>query len=247
MTPRSRQKSSKSQACQASQPSSLKPPDKATQGPNWPPLAHLIPPDDLTLTTLVPNQILLIPNFFTTALCKTYTTFLSNLPLTTTPGKPKRGEAVRVNDRFQVHDPTFAHSLWSQTSLKELVMKCEAPGIWGGEVIGLNPNIRVYRYRPGQFFDKHYDVSNSLSVGDPPVAARTTWTLLIYLSSCVGGETVFYPEGPAKGPAPEPVVVEVDAGLALLHRHGDDCLLHEGRVVKGREKWVLRSDLVVRR
>ena len=126
-------------------------------------------------------------------------------------------------------------------------MKCEAPGIWGGEVIGLNPNIRVYRYRPGQFFDKHYDVSNSLSVGDPPVAARTTWTLLIYLSSCVGGETVFYPEGPAKGPAPEPVVVEVDAGLALLHRHGDDCLLHEGRVVKGREKWVLRSDLVVRR
>lgn len=36
----------------------------------------------------------------------------------------------------------------------------------------------------------------------------------------------------------------VTDGLALLHRHGDDCLLHEGRpVVKG-IKWVLRSDLM---
>lgn len=25
----------------------------------------------------------------------------------------------------------------------------------GGQVIGLNPNIRIYRYTPGQFFDAH--------------------------------------------------------------------------------------------
>jgi len=25
----------------------------------------------------------------------------------------------------------------------------------GGEVVGLNPNIRIYRYSPGQFFDAH--------------------------------------------------------------------------------------------
>lgn len=84
---------------------------------------------------------------------------------------------------------------------------------------------------------------------DPPVPAKTTWTLLVYLSRCEGGETVFYPEaeGGRKGSAPEPVVVEVQAGLALLHRHGEECLLHEGREVRGGEKWVLRSDLVVRR
>ena len=58
---------------------------------------------------------------------------------------------------------------------------------------------------------------------------------------------MFYPDGVRKGPTPEPVVVEVEAGLALLHRHGDECLLHEGREVKGGGKWVLRSDLVVRR
>lgn len=223
----------------------------SAQRPNWPPLTPLIPTTDLTLTTLLSNQILLIPNFLTTTLCKTYTTFLSTLPLTTTPGKPKRGEAVRVNDRYQIHDPTFAHTLWTQTSLKELVTSfADDPSIfWGGEMLGLNPNIRVYRYRPGQFFDKHYDDSNKLMFGDQPsVAAKTTWTLLIYLSTCEGGETVFYPEVQRKGaPVPEPVVAEVEPGLALLHRHGDECLLREGREVKGGEKWVLRSDLVAKR
>jgi 2OG-Fe(II) oxygenase superfamily len=244
MAPKSRQKTTK--------PSNSVPPskhsdDEATQPPNWPSLNPLMPTLDLNLITLLPDQILLIPNLFTSTLCKTYTTFLSTLPLTTTPGKPKRGEAVRVNDRFQIHDPTFANDLWRQTSLKELVTDFEDSSIWGGEVLGLNPNIRVYRYRPGQFFDKHYDESNKLTFGDPAVAAKTTWTLLIYLSRCERGETVFYPEGPKKGPTPEPVVAEVEAGLALLHRHGDECMLHEGREVKGGEKWVLRSDLVVRR
>lgn len=27
--------------------------------------------------------------------------------------------------------------------------------IRGGEVLGLSPNIRIYRYSPGQFFDAH--------------------------------------------------------------------------------------------
>lgn len=35
--------------------------------------------------------------------------------------------------------------------------------------------------------------------------------------------------------------------MALLHRHGDRCMVHEGRVVTGGEKWVVRSDLVVAR
>ena len=246
MAPKSKQKSKHSKS-QSSDPSSLNTLAKTPQRPNWPALTPLVPTPDLTLTTLLPNQILLIPTFFTTTLCRTYTTFLSTLPLITTPGKPKRGEAVRVNDRFQVHDPTFAQMLWTQTSLQELVTDFDNPSIWGGEVLGLNPNIRVYRYRPEQFFDKHYDESNRLDVGEPSIGAKTTWTLLIYLSRCEGGETVFYPEGPKNGPIPEPIVAEVEPGLALLHRHGDDCLLHEGREVKGGEKWVLRTDLVVKR
>lgn len=81
----------------------------------------------------------------------------------------------------------------------------------------------------------------------PPVQARTTWTLLIYLSSCAGGETVFYPEPTRWNRNPEPISVAPGMGMALLHRHGDRCMLHEGKEVLNGEKWVLRSDLVVER
>ena len=94
--------------------------------------------------------------------------------------------------------------------------------------------------------------------GDPPTPALTTWTLLIYLTGpstgCVGGETVFHPEpyrekrSSAKGGTiSEPVAVQPEVGMALLHKHGQDCLLHEGRKVVEGEKWVIRSDLCVRR
>jgi hypothetical protein len=80
------------------------------------------------------------------------------------------------------------------------------------------------------------------------VPAKTTWTLLIYLTTCGGGETAFYPETTRKNQlTPEPIVVGLETGMALLHKHGDDCMLHEGREVRSGEKWVLRSDLVVAR
>lgn len=84
------------------------------------------------------------------------------------------------------------------------------------------------------------------------IPAKTTWTLLLYLSSpatgCKGGETVFYPDLPSKREAPPPpLVAELEVGKVLLHRHGKDCLLHEGREVTEGEKWVIRSDLCVKR
>ena len=310
--------------------------ERPPQRPDWPSLKPLVDPLDLELQTILPNQILLIPNFFTSALCKTYINFLTTLPLTTTPNKPQRGEAVRVNDRFQTHDPEFAERLWRQTSLRNLVNGFDGEGVnddddedakdgnnrgggllknlWDGDdveeaqeemidndvdvdetekellregkkVLGLSPNIRIYRYRPGQFFDKHYDESNKLdfvvagskatvvdkqqqqqqqrhsSSTSLSIPAKTTWTLLIYLSTCQGGETVFY--APDRNPSTNslsfdttanntpsfPIVIPSLAGTALLHRHGDQCLLHEGREVKpgSAEKWIIRSDLVVRR
>jgi hypothetical protein len=241
-------------------------PRAAQQTPNWPAFTPLIPETDLSLQEELPGQIVMIPNLFTATLCRSYVSFLSSLPLTTTPGKPKKGDAVRVNDRFQVNDPAFAERLWSGTALKNLVTGAvageglnlseqERKKLFGGEIIGLNPNIRIYRYSQGQFFDQHYDDSNNVTVpGSPPVPGRTTWTLLLYLTSpatgCTGGETVFYPDPPKKKsrePQPEPFVVGLEAGLALLHKHGADCMLHEGREVLQGEKWVIRSDLCVKR
>lgn len=39
----------------------------------------------------------------------------------TTPGKPKKGEALRVNDRFSVEDWDFAERLWRDGGLEELL------------------------------------------------------------------------------------------------------------------------------
>ncbi len=94
----------------------------------------------------------------------------------TTPTKPKKGDAVRVNDRFEVHDPVFAKRLWMETGLAGLINgrgrdddeeeveeeveeeeqeERNLRDLWGGEVCGLNPRIRVYRYEKGQFFGQH--------------------------------------------------------------------------------------------
>ncbi|KAK3686400.1 hypothetical protein LTR37_019873 [Vermiconidia calcicola] len=234
--------------------------------PDWPPLTPVLPAEDLTLESLLDDQVLTIPRLWTASLCKAYVSFCSALPLATTPGKPKRGDAVRVNDRFQVNDPSFAERLWSSTGLKQIVENPAVGGrvltaeetqeLWGGEVSGLNGNIRIYRYSKGQFFDQHYDDSNNLMFpsADSPTAvpAKTTWTLLLYLTSpatgCIGGETVFHPDQPSKWEAaPPPIVAELEVGMALLHRHGKDCLLHEGREVTAGEKWIIRSDLRVKR
>lgn len=251
-----------------------KPSDKDAQAaskaipPDWPPFFHLSAAEDLSLNILLPNQILTIPGVWTSSLCKTYISFLSALPLVTTPGKPRKGEAVRVNDRYQVNDAVFAERLWSSTALEQLVKRPVMNGkelnddetrqLWGGEVLGLNSNIRIYRYTPGQYFDRHYDDSNnilfqpSLSPVAAATPAKTTWTLLLYLSApatgCQGGETVFYPEPPSKREAtPSPVITDMEVGMALLHRHGKDCLLHESREVTEGVKWVIRSDLCVAR
>ncbi|KAK0729749.1 hypothetical protein B0H67DRAFT_630322 [Lasiosphaeris hirsuta] len=228
--------------------------------PAWPTFKPELPATDLALETVVPDKVVVFRSFFPRSLCRDYVSFLANLPLTTTPGKPKRGHAVRVNDRYQIDDATFADRLWSETGLKDAVLDPDLAHLWylslstaGGEVIGLNPNIRIYRYLKGHFFDAHYDDSNNVTIkaagSNDIVPAKTTWTLLLYLTSsadgCTGGETAFYPH--ERRSAKEEIVVNPETGMLLLHKHGDDCMLHEGREVTAGEKWILRTDLCVRK
>ncbi|KAL2269532.1 hypothetical protein VTJ83DRAFT_1716 [Remersonia thermophila] len=220
--------------------------------PSWPPFKPPLPVVDLAVDTLVEDKIVVLRSFFPRSLCRDYVSFLRELPLVTTPGKPKRGEAVRVNDRYQVDDAKFANRLWNETGLKEVVLRDEVAHLWGGEVVGLNPNIRIYRYSPGQFFDAHYDDSNYVTLSTdsvPAISAKTTWTLLLYLTSpadgCIGGETVFYPHD--RRSAKEEIAVSLETGMLLLHKHGQDCMLHEAREVTAGEKWVIRTDLCVKR
>ncbi|KAF2861273.1 hypothetical protein K470DRAFT_245579 [Piedraia hortae CBS 480.64] len=231
--------------------------------PNWPKISSLCEGRHPELIPLLADQILTIPGLLSQSVCKIYVKFLSNLPLTTTPSKPKKDEALRSNDRYQVNDAEFAAQLWKATGLERLITspiidgkELDAHRLWGGQVIGLNANIRIYRYREGQFFAKHYDDANNVLFPDEgvpsAVPAKTTWTLLLYLTSpatgCLGGDTVFYPQAPNKRErTPDPVVAQLEVGKALLHKHGKDCLLHEGLAVTKGEKWVIRSDLCVSR
>ncbi|XP_007038542.2 PREDICTED: uncharacterized protein LOC18605467 isoform X1 [Theobroma cacao] len=163
---------------------------------------------------------------------------------------PTRGEAYRDNDRISVNDPALANAIW-QSGLCKLFSDIK---IRGKVAVGLNPNIRFYRYKVGQRFGRHIDESVDLGGGK-----RTHYTLLIYLSGgsktngksdssnqkdsvsepLVGGETVFY--GSRNGVVAEVAPAE---GMALLHIHGDKCMLHEARNVSKGIKYVFRSDVV---
>ena len=150
---------SKSQASQT---------QSAVLSPQWPLLRPLVPTSDLCLETLLEDQVIVIRNLFTSTLCKSYVSFLSTLPLITTPSRPKDGDAVRVNDRIEFNDSGFAENLWKNTALESLVKgfsqeesrddnsHLQPPtNSWGGDVIGLSPRIRIYRYKEGQFFAQH--------------------------------------------------------------------------------------------
>ncbi|CAD6577269.1 MAG: hypothetical protein ASARMPRED_008195 [Alectoria sarmentosa] len=133
-------------------------PEEREPVPNWPALQPLLPTTDLALETLLEDQIILIRHLFTSTLCKKYVSFLSSLPLITTPAEPKEGEAIRVNDRIQFDDPAFAEQLWGSTGLGSLISGSAENGdsdglthegakkLWGGEICGLNSRIRIYRY-----------------------------------------------------------------------------------------------------
>ncbi|KAH9647334.1 Fe2OG dioxygenase domain-containing protein [Citrus sinensis] len=163
---------------------------------------------------------------------------------------PLKGEAYRDNDRISVNDPVLAETVW-ESGLSKLFTDIK---IRGKLAVGLNPNIRFYRYKVGQRFGQHID--ESVNLGD---GKRTHYTLLIYLSGglkakakndssihndsspepLVGGETVFY--GSRNKLVAEVAPIE---GMALIHIHGDKCMLHEARnVIKG-VKYIFRSDVV---
>ncbi|CAJ2504522.1 Uu.00g119160.m01.CDS01 [Anthostomella pinea] len=119
-------------AAKKSQPAST-PPAATAKPPSWPPFRPALPVTQLEFDAPVPgfqDQIVLLHNFFPKSLCRDYVTFLKDLPLTTTPGRPKRGEATRVNDRFQIHDPAFSQRLWLQTGLKEAVLEESVKHLW---------------------------------------------------------------------------------------------------------------------
>lgn len=98
--------------------------------PAWPPFRPPLPVTDLAAETVVSDKVVVYRSFFPRSLARDYVAFLGGLPLTTTPGKPKRGMALRVNDRFQIDDAYFANRLWTETGLREAVADPDLAHLW---------------------------------------------------------------------------------------------------------------------
>lgn len=105
----------------------------AARSPGWPPFKPPLPVVQLypeAPADGLEDKIILLRNFWPKSLCRDYVNFLKTLPLTTTPGRPKRGEALRVNDRFQVDDNRFAEKLWLETGLKDTLLDESYKHLW---------------------------------------------------------------------------------------------------------------------
>ncbi|KAJ0705475.1 putative prolyl 4-hydroxylase, alpha subunit [Helianthus annuus] len=217
-----------------------------TTDSNWP---HIKPKSDLRITRLKDHDLFTVQNFLTAAESKAFIKAAESIGFVHQGSLgPTKGEAYRDNDRIAVNDPFLADTLW-ESGLSKLFSDIT---IRGKVAVGLNPNIRLYRYKVGQRFGRHIDESVDLGEGK-----RTHYTLLIYLNGnaeskpksdvngshdslepLVGGETVFY--GPRNSLVAE---VTPTQGMALFHIHGAKCMLHESRNVMKGVKYILRSDV----
>ncbi|POW22449.1 hypothetical protein PSHT_01132 [Puccinia striiformis] len=238
-------------------------PDQTYERTEWPDLKHK---HKLKVETIISSQIMTISDLLSAAECRSIVQKLDdlktvegdNLRFETTSQIPNPGHAFRYNDRISIHDPPLAKHIWNDTGLKKCCQdwinsQSDTPSTtcWG-----LNPNLRFYRYKKGHKFEKHFDDSI-------PSKLVTEYTLLIYLTGSKssrndkdeeevleGGETVFYdpPIRSSKrvGKPEYPIAASIKpaTGLALIHRHGSHCLLHEAREVVSGVKYVLRSDLI---
>lgn len=200
--------------------------------------------------SIISGQIVTVEHFFSDDLCNQLIgSFESSLKLETTPLIKSKDYAARYNDRISLTDNQAADALWNY--LKKILLQkvdyedeeLEDIHETFADAKSLNPQLRIYRYTKGHHFGKHYDDSVKCPLAHEPSKMGTTrWTLLIYLTGgdeFVGGGTIFYPDSNSK----KEINVHPSKGLALLHKHGDDCLQHEAEIVKDGVKWVLRSDV----
>ncbi|CAH02533.1 uncharacterized protein KLLA0_B13673g [Kluyveromyces lactis] len=184
------------------------------------------------------SKVILINKFFDKKLCDVLIRHISGSNVMESfSQRGTKDFAARANDRFSITDEEIASIIWSRIQKCLLQDPYIADDLQFSTAKGLNPQLRVYRYEKGHHFGRHYDESVNV-----PRMGTTQWTLLIYLSGdseLIGGDTIFYSAWNNAASNVHP-----SKGLALLHKHGDDCLLHEAQLVEKGTKWVLRSDVV---
>ena len=222
---------------------------------------HRPSPSDVIV--LHPGSVFLVRNFFDTAECGRWIDHAESEIGFETVSHPATTEvAHRRCGRIQREDWNVADGLYDrmrpvvdEVAGRISVARSRAAKYY--RPVGCNGNIRLYKYEKGMSFGRHYDGSNPIP--RYPGWGNTEITVLVYLSSCEGGATRFYPPqssagsgGGGKGKRRRENSAENKGGIAfvpeagsiLLHVHGDQCLAHEADPVERGVKYVLRTDVV---
>jgi hypothetical protein len=179
--------------------------------------------NSIRFETLLPDRIWVLHNFFSQEECQAWIQYMEqDITMELTQQRGNKYYAQRDCYRFQRNDESMARRIYERMQHHCKVLPLGPP-------IMCNPNLRLYKYTKGMSFGKHVDESQVI-----PGWGKTRVTVLIYLSECQGGATAFESN----------VAFSPQEGAMLLHVHGDECLEHEGKPVKGGIKYVLRTDLV---
>ncbi len=143
---------------------------------------------------------------------------------------PKMMTNIRNNDRVNLDDPEIANTMWSRVS-------SILPKFDGQQPVGIDHQLRFYRYESGQEFKRHKDGS---------VGNDRRWisklSYLIYLNDDFDGGATIFRSYVGEGESRQKIeqVVTPTTGSALLFRHER---WHEGSVLTAGRKYVLRSDV----
>eukprot|EP01118_Nematostelium_gracile_P001612 TRINITY_DN11676_c0_g1_i1.p1 TRINITY_DN11676_c0_g1~~TRINITY_DN11676_c0_g1_i1.p1 ORF type:complete len:200 (-),score=61.11 TRINITY_DN11676_c0_g1_i1:8-607(-) len=148
-------------------------------------------------------------------------------------------DEIRNNATVIIDDPQLAELLWNR--IKDVLPE-EFKSIEEEEMVavGISDHFRFYRYEEGQKFVRHFDgyeYGSMVYTQNADKKPQPKMTFLVYLNdSFEGGKTTFFN---TKGT--EILAVEPTTGNALVYTQK---LLHEGSVVTGGRKYVLRSDIL---
>lgn len=123
----------------------------------------IAPKPHLPVTTLLPEQLFVVHGFLSPSEAHRIKESLESHGLKPTPPPPpcEAAEyAVRRMQRTSFESREYADALWTRSGLPFILSSVEM-GV-DGELTGLNPNIRGYRYDAGDRFGRHYDGSYEL-------------------------------------------------------------------------------------
>jgi hypothetical protein len=186
-----------------------------------------------------PDLIFSVEDVLTAAEAESLVSFAEQQGFSTQFHEADETITYRHNDRIAIQDPEFAEMLWQR-------LQRHLPAVFDCEAVGCSSNVRLYKYSPGMRFGKHVDGSHEDDNGH-----ESAYTVLIYLNDAtdgalVGGTTAFYTGEYHDPDVNDSLVLNFapQQGLALLHGHGERCLLHEGCAVSQGVKYLLRTDIM---